>query len=1331
MGGRTSRKQPLVENNLLSQYYFRKLTVRKSYQFIMMIARFFQRQVIQAACFALFFFSSGYLCGQNGWDHIRSNDYLKAQEEFSKVLEKDSINEDALKGMIFIAETSGNQRAYKKYINRLLEHHWNENYFLLFQQYYERNPEKLLTANTASERLKTEMKLHQADELYKKRKTAESHQIYKEIFGNYKWTFIGPFKNVNGSGHIVKFPVETDSYDTSRIYKDEDGLELKWVSPPYLNRRSMVSFQDHLDYTYSDQVYFANTFIEIPEKRKVELRITRESPIKIWIDHSLVYENNDNTTFEWDNEVLEVELSPGIHRVLVKVSGYHHKDYHRYANLENAFAAGLSKPGKKLNGSIKHEEDQNWKQTHFTGDFEIRFTDTQGKLWTDLKSHAMAASAPAICSSSFKGFFVTEYFLQKAAGEPEQLFHLYCLLKAFEKYKMESKGEETIIKYFRKNQDLVFAKYLAYSIYSDNGKREKAYEVLNDIDHRKTPIFVLLYEKLQEIDKVNDEEKYLAALSGLQKISPSNFRLIRRYIDYYDGKGMNEEKEVFVKDMIKKYPEYEHALKQELKKNLEEKKQQQKEMLMEEGNYSEKRNTKVLKKGIRKHYSPEDYFALINLYETRDEFEKAMALYEELQQAEPYKASYHFEKAEYLFEEEKYEQAIAELKKGLQLRPFDFRFYEMLGDIYHDKKEKDKALHYYKLAKKTAGRYASSYYSYRSGSTLKEKIEKIEGPKQLKKIFDTPGFQSILDKEPEWKEKYKDEESVVLMYTRDVVIDSNNHAEAFDKMMIKILKDAGILKWVEYDFSFLGEIRSAKVIKKNGAEVVPDGSGTYKVFKNLEPGDIIQLEGGFRFDVTDGIDDNNYFFTYLSFEAPTYYSKYEVAVPEGKKISYLHYKVEDNLQKSVEKGFEFYKWEYSNLPKIANEDATIDKMDYYSCIMLSTVSGWDKIASWYDRVTYRKLESNYEVKEILDSIIHPGMTDRQKVEKIYNYLTREIKYSFVPFLQSGYVPKDPGLTVCSRIGDCKDVATLMITMLREVGIESYYVLVKTNDFFHAKILPSIYFNHVIAGYYLDGKLHFSDMTTDFYPYYILPEMDANAWALVVKEGETDLFQLPKDNVDYEKNKGEFIVHAQIRPDRSADLSVKAVHRGITGGNIREKFSQSSIDEQKNYIMDMMGKGIFDNVELKDYRFSNMSDISDPLLSDYTFNIFNYCDRVSGMLVFRMPYMTPVTAHPAILSKTRYNSVNLKDIVNIAPSFQKLTITFPPGYELLEMPDNISVESNYGIYKVTFKKIRNGLYIEKFQAFQNAVIDVKEFQAFKKFYLEILDYDSSKIALKKN
>jgi hypothetical protein len=358
------------------------------------------------------------------------------------------------------------------------------------------------------------------------------------------------------------------------------------------------------------------------------------------------------------------------------------------------------------------------------------------------------------------------------------------------------------------------------------------------------------------------------------------------------------------------------------------------------------------------------------------------------------------------------------------------------------------------------------------------------------------------------------------------------------------------------------------------------------------------------------------------------------------------------------------------------------------------------------------------------------MTDKQKVETIYNFLTREVKYSFVPFLQSGYIPKDPGLTICSKIGDCKDVATLMITMLREVGIESYYVLVKTNDYFHAKILPSIYFNHVVAGYYLDGKLYFSDMTTDFYPYYILPDMDANAWALLIKENGGELFQLPKDNVDVEKNKAVITVKAKLATDRSVDLKVQAMHRGIIGGNIREKFAMSNKEEQKNYIMDMMGKGIYENADLIDYKFHNLLDISSPLESDYNINIFNYCDRVSGMLVFRVPYTTAITANPAILSKTRYNALNLSDIVRIEPSLQKVTVEFPQGYDLLEMPKDIEIKSEFGVYKVTFKKVNNGLYIEKFQAFNNAVVDVKDFQKFKEFYLQILDFDSSKIALKK-
>ena len=163
---------------------------------------------------------------------------------------------------------------------------------------------------------------------------------------------------------------------------------------------------------------------------------------------------------------------------------------------------------------------------------------------------------------------------------------------------------------------------------------------------------------------------------------------------------------------------------------------------------------------------------------------------------------------------------------------------------------------------------------------------------------------------------------------------------------------------------------------------------------------------------------------------------------------------------------------------------------------------------------------------------------------------------------------------------------------------------------------------------------------------------------------------------------------------------------------------------------MLGEGIFGNLNLEDYKFDNLDAISAPLTSTYKLNANNYCDRVASMLVFRIPYMSPINTDPSIVAKTRANSLDISEIVTVEPTLQKITLMFPEGYDLLEMPQDISIENKYGTYKVTFKKIKGGLYVEKFQSFNNNVIDVKEYDAFKEFYQKLLDIDSTKIALKK-
>jgi len=1292
--------------------------------------------------FVLIFFAFQFCNAENGWDYIQKNDYKSAEKLFLKTLEKDSMDLPSLKGMIFLSETNGDDLSYGKYVRRLVSSNWDENYFFLFEDQFSAKTEKILDQKTLSNRAKIDAKLIKADELYFKRKFDDANKIYSKTLGNFEWSVIGPFKNIGGSGHIEKFTVESELYNETKVYIDEDGNELSWVNPPSRDITDAVKFSDYVS-AWGSSVCFANTFVTVPSERIVSIRISRKSPIKLWVDGDLVYENRDRTSFEWDNETVDLKLKAGTHRILIKISDYdtglgygYDNDYGYYSPITSEYDDyDEYSPYSLLDGLYGYYGRNSY---YNQADFELRITDADGNLFEDIKSALENQYTPTDYSPTIKSFFVLNYFRDQIKQYPEDLFNYFALQKAFRKYFVQDENEEFFVKYNRKNPDLVLSKYLAFDAYVFNGKKEKAYEVLNGIDHGQTPIFDILYQKLQEIDKVNDEDKYLDALDNLGKVSPSNMKIIKRYIEYFEKKDMIEKKEEYVKQKMEDFPEYKYFLNDELKKNLEEKKKEKKDIqkFSQDFSYSYQKSFRKSKKYINKYFYTSDYENLISHYKKKDDFEKAISLYDELISIQPYNAKYYYSKAKYLFEEEKYDEAIAVLQQVLKLKPSTSLYYELIGDCYFEKKDKTKALEFYKKAKKFSGSSGGGggfsmfgYYGM-GGAGIDFKIEKIEGQKQLRKLFVTPTYDSILNSN-EWKIKYKDEDAVVLMYTKDMVFTEEGDIEIYQKIMVKILTDAGTKKWIEYDFGFLGQVKASKVIKKNGAEVLPDGYGGYKVFSNLEAGDIIQMDGVSFTKTGAGQLGNEYYgTTYMNFEDPVYYAKYEVAVPKGKYLGYTCHKVEDVLKKYSEKDFDFYRWEYNNIPKVAFEEAEIDKMDKWSSIMISTIPDWSKVVKWYEQKTYRKLDATYEVKEALDSIIKPSMTDRDKVEAIYNYLTKEIKYSFVPFLQSGYVPKDPGQTVCSKIGDCKDVATLMITMLRQVGIESYYVLVKTNDYNHQQSLPSLYFNHAIAAYYLDGKINFLDMTTDFYPYYILPSMDANAWALLIKEGETKLIQLPKDNVDSKKNKAEINVTAQLKTDRSIDMNVTAIHRGSFGGDIREELTLSNKDEERNYILQMLGEGIFGNLNLEDYKFDNLEEITAPLTSTYKLNANNYCDRVASMLVFRVPYMSPINTDPAITAKTRANSLDIAELVAVEPTLQKITLMFPEGYDLLEMPKDVNIENKYGTYKVTFKKIKGGLYIEKFQSFNTNVIDVKEYDAFKEFYQKLLDIDSTKIALKK-
>jgi hypothetical protein len=1229
----------------------------------------------------------------SGWDFIKSGDHIKAREFFEAAFKDDSTNAEANKGLMLLSELEQDILGYKKYAKSFIRNQNDEDLYLTFKYGGYIEPKEILNKPYSSEGL-ISAKWSHAYDLKGERKFSEAQQIFDNIFSQVDWSYIGPFENINGSGHLESYGPELDGFNPDSAYETGFGPKVSWIKPKYRDKTGIIYFDDHLPQMDIGSVFYANGFISLQKEKTIQLRLTRLMPIKIWLDDELLFESNERIRDIWDNEIITVTLPQGTHRILVKSSDYSYDSPSRYLSLMDPSSNSYS------NGKIA-----------------LRFTDNKGVKDAGISS--------ATSTNYKKGDFelvniATQITLEKVKkrflDSNDDPFLAYALLKCFRRAELFQDCEEFFVRRFENCPPTPLNKYFTAKAYAMNGKDDKAHETLRGINPDQAPIFSLLQKEFNDLDMENDEELWLSKLQQLESITASNYDVILSRIKYYQENGEDEKNEKFIKEKMKEYPDYESRLEYQLDRISKKPKKQTTEK-------EENKEIKEIQKRIKKEYRQYDYTQLISHYKDRDNFNKVISLYDELLKYSPYSTSYRVQKADYLFENDKIEEAKKPLYEIMEIYPDHSEALTLLGDIYYEQKNREKALSYYLRAKK----FSSSW----GGSSLDTKIEQIIGQKKLKGLFTSPSFDEIMERRIEWEELYKKEDAAILLFTKDLALDSAQHLEVYHSIMVYIFTETGADDWTEYDFSFMGQLYSANVIKANGAKIRPQVSGGYVVCTNLEPGDRIEIEAvasrnKYQHELGSALISHNY----ISFHEPIFLSKVEMAIDSTRKLITQNHKIDVPISHETRSGYNFYKWEYSQVPAVVEEDALIDGIDSYAYNMITSLPDWSPIVKWYQQKTYRLLEPTYETQDIIAEVIKPDMTDHEKVVALYDYITKEIKYSYVSFLQSNFTPKKPGKTCSAGIGDCKDVATLMITMLRELKIKSWYVLVKTSNYSKSDILPSLNFDHVIVGYELDGELKYLDLTTNYYPHYVLTNMDVGATALIIREGETEVFKLPLDHLDPKKNRISSTTKAKLKDDRGIDLDCKLSFPGIAGANRREYLTRLNDEEKRNYVLDEFGSGIFDHLTVQNFDIVGLNEINTPLGWNISGTANTYSDKVLDFFVFKIPFPISVQYHPAIGAEKRYNSLDLEQITEVAPLDLSVEIELPKGYKVVKLPSEIKIDNQFGYYQLTFEKTSKGIKATKMQGFKKPIVSPEDFAEFRAFYLKMLDADGTLIPVKK-
>jgi cellulose synthase operon protein C len=360
----------------------------------------------------------------------------------------------------------------------------------------------------------------------------------------------------------------------------------------------------------------------------------------------------------------------------------------------------------------------------------------------------------------------------------------------------------------------------------------------------------------------------------------------------------------------------------------------------------------------------------------------------------------------------------------------------------------------------------------------------------------------------------------------------NGLASHFHQIVYQPMTESAAADGREYAFGFSGDtetvqLRGSRVYRANGEidQAIESGeSGAdneaaatytssrvfYVHFPRLNPGDVVEL----LYRVEDVAQNNafaDYFgeVNYMQSDVPLAHAEYVLITPKSRKFFFNDPKIPGLVSEVKDAGEQhIYRYVAENVPPIDPEAGAPPHGELLGHVHVSTYKSWDDMATWYWGLVKDQFVADAEVRRRVAEATK-GITDpRAKVRAIYDYVVQKTRYVALEFGIHGFKPYSCAQIFARGFGDCKDKATLIVTMLKEAGIPATIVIVRTGvrgDFetAPASLAP---FDHAIAyvpslDLYLDGTAEYTGSTE-------LPTMDRGALALQVNEGHAKLVHLP-------------------------------------------------------------------------------------------------------------------------------------------------------------------------------------------------------------------------------
>ena len=597
---------------------------------------------------------------------------------------------------------------------------------------------------------------------------------------------------------------------------------------------------------------------------------------------------------------------------------------------------------------------------------------------------------------------------------------------------------------------------------------------------------------------------------------------------------------------------------------------------------------------------------------------------------------------------------------------------------------------------------------------------------------------------------YPNADAVILLNQFSHEILTNGQNRYTTHQIIKLLTYRGIKQYDDIAIPYNPDaqyltVNQARTILSDGSiyqseafnRVTPPGLLEYNLYSDtvwhvismsaLEPGCTIEYQVSIE-DATTSNGENRFWggFHFQSTN-PTLQTNYAFRLPKDRGFRWKAVNCMIEPQIMSENEIVTYLWHYGETPAIHEEVGMPNIDEIVPRFSFSSFDSWDEVSNWYRELAKDRYDFDSNIKQIVNNLTSGLETQHEKIRTIYDFVTSKIRYVGIELGKGAYQPSLASQVLHKRYGDCKDKTTLMISMLDQIDVQAFPVLINPSPF--ARVDPEMpstgQFSHLITMIpQQEGEIIWLDPTSETCPFGSLPAINQGRQVLVVKKKTAEFLETPTAPPEF----NQLIVNTkivigsddvirgemEILPTGQYDIDYRFAYKQINPVNIKQTFAAEL-------------NGRFTSLQVDQVHMSDLQDLSIPTWFRIKFHFdLKTMSVANDRFLLSLPGGDFENYAQIFAPRERQYSLDLSHPIKVVRSTE---VRIPEGWDVI-LPAEINKDYHFASFSSKYSYENSIVYTQLYLMVKNPVISPNDYPVAKVFFGQLVREDQKHLTLQK-